>query len=391
MAGVEVRGGKVRVYFQFKGEKCREPVGSATDDNIAHAERLAASIDHEMRTGTFDYARLFPGSRRLSINTVGHYADLWLGISENDVADTTLRSYRSKVKSHIKPRWGKVQADQVSPIELQTWVKSELPKTLASKTIKEIVTILRQIYRLYCSQHRQAYDPTQGIQVRLPDPEDPDPFNRNEIKRILTTPTKRVQELNMIEFMIWDGPRLSEAMALAWEDVVDLERGIIRYRRRQFRKAYRVTKTRRSTREKRLLAPAREALQRQWALTGHLPPQPIEIIDRDNTTLRKADLRFVFLNSNTGRPHYGDTGIRDRFFRHHLEKAGVRYRGPNQCRHTYASQLLSTGVAPIQWVAEQMGHTSPAMIYKHYGRWIAEDGPDINSLVETALEMKRET
>lgn len=89
--------------------------------------------------------------------------------------------------------------------------------------------------------------------MRLPHVEDLDPFTRDEIKHILATPTKRMQELNMIEFMIWDGPRLSEAMALAWEDVVDLERGIIRYRRRQFRNAYRVTKTRRSTREKQLL------------------------------------------------------------------------------------------------------------------------------------------
>lgn len=124
-------------------------------------------------------------------------------------------------------------------------------------------------------------------------------------------------------------------------------------------------------------------------MTGHLPPQPIEIVDRDNTTRRQVKLRFVFLNSNTGKSHYGDTGIRDHFFKLHMEKPDTWYRGPRQCRHTYASQLLSTGVAPIQWVAEQMGHTSPAMIYKHYGRWISEDGPDINSLVETALEVKR--
>jgi len=387
MAGIEIRGERVRVYFQYEGEKCREPMGPATTENIEHAKRIAATIDHEIQRAIFDYGRMFPNSKRLSTNTLGHFADLWLEIIATEVADTTLRSYRSKVNSHIKPRWAGVQADQVDPIDLQTWVKKDLPASLANKTIKEVVTILRQIYRLYCSRHRQAYDPTQGIQVRLPDPEDPDPFSRDEIDKILSTPTRRVQELNMIDFMLWDGPRLSEAMALAWEDVVDLDRGIIRYRRRQFRHAYRVTKTRRSTREKQLLEPARQALVRQWEITGGQPARSIEIIDRDNTTKRKAKVRFVFLNSNTGKPHYGDVAIRDRFFKHHLEKAGVRYRGPNQCRHTYASQLLSTGVAPIQWVAEQMGHTSPAMIYKHYGRWISEDGPNINALVEAALEL----
>lgn len=387
MAGIEIRGERVRVYFQFKGDKCREPMGPATPENIEHAERVASIIDHEIRLGTFNYARQFPNSTRLATNTLGHFADLWLEIIASEVADTTLRSYKSKVETHIKPRWGSIQADQVDPIELQTWVKRDLPKTLANKTIKEIVTLLRQIYRLYSSRHRTIYDPTYGIQVRLPDPEDPDPFTRDEIRKILATPTHRDQELNMTEFMLWDGPRLSEAMALAWEDVVDLEKGLIRYRRRQFRHAYRVTKTRRSTRDKQLLEPARKALQRQWEITGHLPAREVEIIDRDNTTKRKAKLRFVFLNSNTGKPHYGDVAIRERFFKQHLEKAGVRYRGPNQCRHTYASQLLSSGVAPIQWVAEQMGHTSPAMIYKHYGRWISEDGPNINALIEAALKL----
>ena len=39
-----------------------------------------------------------------------------------------------------------------------------------------------------------------------------------------------------------------------------------------------------------------------------------------------------------------------------------RYRGPGQCRHTYASLLLTTGVASIDWIAEQMGHTNGNMI-----------------------------
>lgn len=60
---------------------------------------------------------------------------------------------------------------------------------------------------------------------------------------------------------------------------------------------------------------------------------------------------------------------------------------PNNCRHTYASQMLSTGVVPLDWIADQMGHTSTAMIWKHYGKWINEDGPDMVGLLEHALRL----
>jgi integrase len=66
---------------------------------------------------------------------------------------------------------------------------------------------------------------------------------------------------------------------------------------------------------------------------------------------------------------------------------GVRYRGPGQCRHTYASQMLTTGVASIDWIAEQMGHTNGNIIRQHYGTWINEDGPDVVGMLQLALKM----
>lgn len=91
----------------------------------------------------------------------------------------------------------------------------------------------------------------------------------------------------------------------------------------------------------------------------------------------------VFLNTKNGLPHVSDFVVRDRFFKSHLLAAGVRYRGPSQCRHTYASQLLTTG--SIDWIAEQMRHTNGNMIRQHYGTWINEDGPDVIALLQHAL------
>lgn len=115
--------------------------------------------------------------------------------------------------------------------------------------------------------------------VRLPDPEAPDPFTRAEIKQILETHTSRTQKLMMIQFMIWAGARVSETIALAWEDI-DLEQGTVTFRRSKVRGAYRVTKIRRSTRKVRLLAPAWDALQKIDALNRNRKADTVDIVER---------------------------------------------------------------------------------------------------------------
>lgn len=385
--GVEVRGNRVRIYFRHEGELCRETLpGKATPQNVANAERLVGIINYEIDNGTFSYARHFPDSPRLNSNTLGHYIDLWLGIKRNQMSASGFRGYQSRVENHIRPRWGNLQADAIDHLDLQAWVQDELMAKLHNKTVREIISNLRQIFRLYRTRNRSAHDPTDGITVSLPDADDPDPFTREEIATILATPTTRTHELNMIEFMTWAGPRISEAMALAWEDV-DLEAGTVTFRRARVRSQYKVTKTRRSNRSVTLLAPALRALHAQAKLTRKLPPVEILVTDRDNRTKKAQKVRFVFHNSVTGEPYSTSDTLRNGWWKPHLEKAGIRPRGPNQCRHTYASQMLSSGIATPEWIADQMGHTSTAMIFKHYAKWISKDGPDFVTLLNQALHL----
>lgn len=58
-----------------------------------------------------------------------------------------------------------------------------------------------------------------------------------------------------------------------------------------------------------------------------------------------------------------------------------------QCVDTYASLLLTTGIAPIGWIAEQMEHTNGNMIRQHYGTWINDDGPDVVGMLQLALKL----
>lgn len=63
---------------------------------------------------------------------------------------------------------------------------------------------------------------------------------------------------------------------------------------------------------------------------------------------------------------------RNRHFKWACEVAGIGHRRPKDLRDTFASHLISHGI-PIGYVAEQLGHTNPAVTGEHYARWVNED------------------
>jgi len=63
----------------------------------------------------------------------------------------------------------------------------------------------------------------------------------------------------------------------------------------------------------------------------------------------------------------------------------VRYRGPNHARHTFASQLLSTGMISKDWIALQMNHSCTKMLDDHYAKWIPEDALPMADMVNKIM------
>lgn len=79
--------------------------------------------------------------------------------------------------------------------------------------------------------------------------------------------------------------------------------------------------------EVRLLEPAWDELLKIDASNQNKKVETVDIVERDNKTVRQHKLHFVFLNSKSGLPHVSDFVVRDRFLKAHLNAAGVRYWG----------------------------------------------------------------
>ena len=303
------------------------------------------------------------------------------------MAPATWINYRRWCRNYIVPKFGKVIAEEIDALDIEQWMASDLAE-LSSKSIKDILSCLRQIYILYRKRNRSAANPTDGITVTLPDDDEPDAFTLKEIERITEAATEQLGELNAVIFALWTGPRPSEFLALGWDDV-SLRTGEVIFKRSVVLGQYKATKTKRSRRYTDLLQPAREALERQHKLTGNLPPVAIDVLQRDNRTTKREQFRPVFVNTDSLRPYTDVKAFNRQFFIKHLKDAGVRHRCVSICRHTFASQMLSTGIMPIDWICEQMGHTTDIMLRRKYGKYFKRERKiDPTELARQAFNFK---
>lgn len=164
---------------------------------------------------------------------------------------------------------------------------------------------------------------------------------------------------------MWSGLRTGELIALRWCDV-DLAKGRICVRLAFSKKSFTTTKGRRA-RWVTLMPPALAVLNAQKELTG-------------------KEGRWVFQNPRIGDRWQNSERLRV-LWGYAMKAAGVRYRYPYQCRHTYASMMVSAGESP-EWVAEQMGHQDSRLVAVVYGRWLLR--PDVGPGEQAAVVYAQE-
>ena len=338
----------IQVDFRWQGKRYRERLAlSPTPANLKYAARLKAVIDHEIATGTFDYAKHFPNSPRVP-KPAGDA--LWPALKEfceslsQSLEPETLKKYLYDAETVAAAFPGK-SIQTLTGTDVEDWVKKQ---TLSKKRLDNLLTPLRGALRqaktrgLIPSNPLSDYSIKRNRKVRVT--EKVDPFTPGEIEQLGTT---RLGAL--WTFWAWTGLRSGELIALRWGDVRE-DRLIVQRSVRVGR--VKATKTVSGDRAVLLLPAAQAALAR---LTRGEPDTA------------------VFIKPATGEPFWEDRSLA-RDFRIDCEAAGVRYRGPNQCRHTYATWALSSGENP-SWIAKQMGHSDTLMLFKTYGRWMPQIDP----------------
>lgn len=303
--------------------------------------------------------------------TLQYFIDIFYLSKESTLAPSSISNYRKKINRYIAPKFGLTPVDEIKPMLIQRWVLKDL-NHLSNKTIKDLICFLNQILTQAIIDEDIKVNPLERLKLSkvlklASTPPEREPFTSVEINKIITSPTARQSEVNMFHFNCYTGLRIGELMALAWSDI-DLDKGILTVTRSVVDRVYKSPKNQSSIRTINLLPQAVSVLLNQQTLPK-IKTCELKILNKDNKSYRKEETSFVFYNSQTLLPFTYDGEYRLGFFRQHLKRAGVKYRGANQTRHTYASHLVSAGL-PLSWVAKQMGHTGIKMIEKHYAKWM---------------------
>jgi len=396
--GIEIHGNQLRISFMLGGKRYREPVpnvSTITKSTIAYAAQKRNVVMTEIKEGRFDYAIHFPGSRNAPLfsgwggpdmaRTVAEGVDSYLEVKEAKLAGSTIRNYKVKA-GHVTRKWDHRRIADITQSEIELFQVELLRSGLVPKTVNDIFTTVRGVWAHAFSDGVIRTNPLDRIKNLESDEDDnhADPFTLKELMRIQSVKSIRQQDINLVMFACWCGLSVSEFLALSWDDV-DTENWVIYVKRAVVEGKYKVPKEKARIRRVDLVEPARQWLKRQQKSTYLLPPMIITVVQRDNVTTRDETFRPVFRNGLSNQPwSYGSL---HRWLTGHLLRADVRHRGPNQCRHTFASQMLSNYVS-LEWVARQLGHKDTTMVKKHYGTWIPEDTPNVAENVSAMLGLK---
>ena len=393
--GLTVNNSSFRVAFTPKG--CKRVVETIADldvtkNNVQIAIEKLASIKADIRDNCFDWARHFPRSKKAisasgikKVPTVEEAMTTFLKHKDVEVRGSTGTNYEGKTNNHIYPHIGHLRVDAITVEMLKTY-RVDCLAHLANKTIKDILAPLRTCFRELSGSGIISYNPFPDFKnwkIKSNKETTCDPFTREELDAIENTTTLHTSLLNGFLFASWSGLRVSEWLALAWEDVDFINR-TVRVKRGVVSGNFAATKTDGSYRTVNLIEPAYQFLLKQKAISFMLNGTKVSVLDDENRRTKNFTLRFVFVSHVTQLPYRYSNQANEDFFRGHLRRSGVSYRAINQARHTFASQLFTKGI-DINWIAEQIGHTNINTLRKFYAKWIDSEKPDMANQVSKNL------
>lgn len=356
----------IQIAFTYRGIKCRERIKlKPSPANLKRTELHRSAILDAIARGTFDYAVTFPDSpRRLLFADVkgeGYllevYLQSWLDRQRPHLKASTFDDYRKIVFNTLIPPLGRSVLTDIKRPLIRDWCAKQ---TASNKRLANVQSVLRKALQDALDDDLIESNPLYGWKYSSKEAprreDDIDPFTAEEQAAILNN-CRDEQHCNLLQFAFWTGLRTSELCALEWGDI-DWLRGVVRISRAltQAAEEAEAPKTKKSTRDVKLLTPSTAAIEAQKKysfLAGGA----------------------IFLNPRTGQAWTGDQPIRHSAWVPALKKSGVRYRRQYQTRHTWASMMLSAGESPL-WVASQMGHSDLSMISRIYGRWIKDSAPE---------------
>lgn len=328
-----------------------------------HSETFRKRLEEEcilisfiMRTEDQELASRLPNSKILKRFfaaktpqfTIDDYATLWFKRNQVNWSKSTEIGYRKKYNGKLASAFGKMQITKFKNTDFSDWASTQ---SLSGKTLNEYRLILTLIFKEAFFDGVVATNVMDRVRRFKQTRKEPDPFTPTEIEKVLKALPSPYNWYYTLAF--YTGCRPGELIALRRQDV-DIKNNRIFIRVNFVAGKETQPKTAASLR------------------TIPLLPAPALALEQLFASEFTSDYR-CFINPNTGAEFTAD-GLRRHVWEPTLKQLKIRYRPQYQCRHTFASMMLTKGMDPSK-LARVMGHSDWGMIRHVYARWIDEFNP----------------
>ncbi|HYA13541.1 MAG TPA: site-specific integrase [Syntrophales bacterium] len=268
----------------------------------------------------------------------GEVAQEWIKIISQEIKLSTLTDYRYSMNRYVLPRFGNTPIKEIGHIAIRKFV-AEL--TCAHKRKNNVLVPMRSVFKMAFMDEIIEKNPMARIRNLKIDKPDIYPLSMEEVRLFLDNVSLRFKNFFTVAF--FTGMRFGEMACLKWHNV-DFRLGVIKVRETRVMGEEGRPKTKKSTRDIKMLPPVTEALR-----------------DQRKETFGKSD--YVFLNQ------YGipvdPMSTNFHVWKPALKKSGLKPRSMYQTRHTFATLMLDAGEHP-GWVQRILGHETMQMIYEKY-------------------------
>lgn len=380
--GIELHGGYLRIVFMWRRKRHRQSLGlPSTKANIKHAAQLRAAILHEIKTGTFDYARHFPDSinaQNKSSRRDEPLKDLlkrYKPLKAVDLTPMTESKYEVALNICVELVGEDRFASILLPEDIQV-LRTQLITDRAPSTTNHYLATFAG-FLLWCETNGYAQAGLAATCNRFAmSVKDPDPLTKDEYDLLITKGCLHIQDSAAITLAVYTGLRPGELCALGVEDI-DLDAGLINVTRAITADGdFKVPKTGKN-RTVLLMPPAIEACRQLISLVAKSTPVKMQVF------LNRHESRFDQVTPLLSPSTQARKEIINDWFTptawntkwgNVQRRAGIRHRRPYQTRHTYACWCL-TARGNLAFIAKQMGHKDFTMLVEVYAKWMDDESP----------------
>lgn len=327
--------GRLRLRWTYQSKRYFLSLGlEDTKTNRLNSQPLILLIGADIESGNFD-TTLKKYKRKAE--TAGGFAcsklfEQWID-SKIGLSKRTEEWHRSAIKKFIDI-CGDIDVKSVELAEVKRFYMafSHLSRTTQRRRIET----LRACWDWGFSEHIVQNNPWTKLPKIQPEKPNPKPFTKEEINKILIVTKQKYPELlPFIKFMLSTGCRIGEALGLKAGDISN-----------DFKK----------------ISINRQLTRGEVKLPKNNKKREIYISESTANLLRELKTGNYFLFHDGS---WTDDFISNRW-RKILKAAGVDYRSPYSCRHTFISHCLNMGMNPVK-IAAITGHDVKTLLTHYAG------------------------